>query len=145
VLRRSAIKPDRLKLELTESMVLDDIEDTILKMHALREIGVRFSMDDFGTGHSSLSSLKRLPIDQIKIDQSFVRDIATDPNDAIIVHTIIAMSNDLGMEVIAEGVETEAQRAFLELHDCQAFQGFLFGQPVPLSEFEALLKAKRKE
>jgi len=140
VLYRSGINPDRLKLELTETMVLNDIDDTILKMNALRVIGVRFSMDDFGTGYSSLSSLKKLPIDQLKIDQSFVRDILLDPDDAVIVQTIIAMANHLGMEVIAEGVETEAQRSFLEQHNCQVCQGYLFGKPVPIEEFEELLR-----
>ena len=129
-----------LKLELTESLVLDDIDDTIVKMNALRHIGVRFSMDDFGTGYSSLSSLKKLPLDQLKIDQSFVRDISIDRDDAIIIETIIAMANKLNMEVIAEGVETEAQRSFLELHDCQLYQGYLFSKPVPLEQFELLLK-----
>jgi EAL domain-containing protein (putative c-di-GMP-specific phosphodiesterase class I) len=108
-------------------------------MNALKKIGVYFSMDDFGTGYSSLSSLKKLPIDQLKIDQSFVRDIVTDPDDAIIVQTIIAMANKLGMDVIAEGVETEEQRAFLELQGCPAIQGYLFGKPVPIEQFERLL------
>jgi len=134
------INPKMLKLELTESLVLDDIDDTIVKMNALRHIGVRFSMDDFGTGYSSLSSLKKLPLDQLKIDQSFVRDISIDRDDAIIIETIIAMANKLNMEVIAEGVETEAQRSFLELHDCQLYQGYLFSKPVPLEQFELLLK-----
>ncbi|OIQ84611.1 phytochrome-like protein cph2 [mine drainage metagenome] len=135
----SAIKPDRLKLELTESLVLSDIDDTILKMNALRKIGVSFSMDDFGTGYSSLSSLKKLPITQLKIDQSFVRDITSDPDDAVIVQTIIAMARNLGMEIIAEGVETEAQRAFLEQHGCPVCQGYLFGRPMPIEQFEAQL------
>ncbi|OAI01307.1 hypothetical protein A1353_18385 [Methylomonas methanica] len=135
----SAINPSNLKLELTESLVLDDIDNTILKMHSLREIGIRFSMDDFGTGYSSLSSLRKLPLYQLKIDQSFVRDITTDPDDAVIVQTIIAMAMSLGMEVIAEGVETEEQRVFLELHGCHAIQGYLFGRPMPLDEFERLL------
>ncbi len=139
VLRLNAINPDRLKLELTESLVLDDIDDTILKMHALRKIGVRFSMDDFGTGYSSLSSMKKLPLDQLKIDQNFVHDITSDPDNAVIVQTIIAMANKLGMEVIAEGVETEAQRAFLEQHDCPLFQGYLFSKPVPVEQFELFL------
>lgn len=139
ILNDNAISPAKLKLELTESLVLDDIDDTVFKMKALREIGVFFSMDDFGTGYSSLSSLKKLPLDQLKIDQSFIRDIATDPDDAVIVETIIAMGNKLGMEVIAEGVETEAQRNFLEQHGCLLFQGYLFSKPVPLEQFNALL------
>jgi diguanylate cyclase (GGDEF)-like protein len=140
VLEHSAINPNRLKLELTETLVLDNIEDTIHKMKTLRKIGVRFSMDDFGTGYSSLASLKKLPLDQIKIDQSFVRDIVTDPDDAVIVQTIIAMAHNLGMEVIAEGVETEAQRLFLEQHGCLLYQGYLFSKAIPLDEFELLLE-----
>jgi diguanylate cyclase (GGDEF)-like protein/PAS domain S-box-containing protein len=133
-------EPAQLKLELTESIVLENVEDTIAKMHELKLLGVSFSMDDFGTGYSSLQYLKRLPLDQIKIDQSFVRDIVSDPNDAAIVQTIIAMSEVLGLNVIAEGVETEAQREFLDTCGCHAFQGYLFGIPVPLQEFEARLK-----
>lgn len=140
VLHRSAINPHKLKLELTESLMLDDIEDTIVKMNALREIGVCFSMDDFGTGYSSLSYLTQLPLDQLKIDQSFVRNIDVKPTDAVIVQTIIGMAKNLGMEVIAEGVETQAQRAFLEQLGCPVCQGYLFGKPVPLAEFELLLK-----
>lgn len=132
----SAINPNKLKLELTESLVLDDVDDTIAKMNRLREMGVRFSMDDFGTGHSSLTSLKKLPLDQLKIDQSFVRDITVDQDNAVIVQTIIAMGNNLGMEVIAEGVETEIQRAFLEQHGCLVYQGYLFSKPVPIEQFE---------
>jgi diguanylate cyclase (GGDEF)-like protein/PAS domain S-box-containing protein len=140
-LRSQALSPDRLKLELTESLVLDDIDDTIVKMQALREVGVRFSMDDFGTGYSSLSYLTQLPLDQLKIDQSFVRNIGTKPTDAVIVQTIIGMADNLGIEVIAEGVETEVQRAFLELHGCTFCQGYLFSRPVPVGEFEARLKS----
>ena len=140
ILTQNAVNPNRLKLELTESLVLDDIDDTIFKMKALRKIGVRFSMDDFGTGYSSLSSLKKLPLDQLKIDQTFVRDIAIDRDDTIIVETIIAMANKLNMEVIAEGVETNAQRDFLAQHDCLLFQGYLFSKPVPVEQFEQLLK-----
>ncbi len=140
LLSRSAIKPGSLKLELTESLVLDDIDDTILKMNALRDIGVCFAMDDFGTGYSSLSYLTQLPLDQLKIDQSFVRNIGMKPSDSMIVQTIIGMASNLGMEVIAEGVETEAQRAFLEQHGCPVCQGYLFSKPVALTEFERLLK-----
>lgn len=139
VLLESGAKPSLLKLELTESTVLKNIEDTISKMHEIIQLGVRFSMDDFGTGYSSLAYLKRLPLEQIKIDKSFVLDITNDPNDAAIVHTTIAMSQALGLEVIAEGVETEAQRDFLDNHGCRAFQGFLFSKPVSPERFEALL------
>lgn len=135
----SGAKPSHLKLELTESMVQENIDDTIAKMRELRLLGLRFSMDDFGTGYSSLQYLKRLPLDQIKIDQSFVREISNDPNDAVIVQTIIAMGDSLGLDVIAEGVETEAQRQFLDEHGCHAFQGYLFGKPVPIERFEAAL------
>jgi EAL domain-containing protein (putative c-di-GMP-specific phosphodiesterase class I) len=139
MLELTAFSPERLKIELTESLVLDSIDDTIDKMQALKALGVRFSLDDFGTGYSSLAYLKRLPLDQIKIDQSFVRDITTDANDAAIVKTIIAMADNLGLEVIAEGVETEAQREFLRRNGCHAYQGYLFGKPVPLDEFEAVV------
>ncbi|MDP3010041.1 MAG: EAL domain-containing protein [Methylococcales bacterium] len=108
-------------------------------MNALRKIDVRFSMDDFGTGYSSLAYLTQLPLDQLKIDQSFIRNIGVKPADAVIVQTIIGMGNNLGMEVIAEGVETEEQRSFLALHHCPLFQGYLFAKPVPIKEFEVLL------
>ncbi|MDP3839752.1 MAG: EAL domain-containing protein [Methylococcales bacterium] len=139
VLNRTAINPDKLTLELTESLVLDDVNDTVTKMEALRDVGVHFSMDDFGTGYSSLSSLKKLPIHELKIDYSFVRDITVDSDDAAIVQTIIAMAHNLGLKVIAEGVETEAQRTFLEQHGCLVYQGYLFSKPVPIDEFESLL------
>jgi diguanylate cyclase (GGDEF)-like protein/PAS domain S-box-containing protein len=144
VLQESGAKASLLKLELTESVVLENVEDTIAKMRALKALGVSFSMDDFGTGYSSLQYLKRLPLDQIKIDQSFVRDIATDPNDAAIVQTIIAMTGALGLSVIAEGVETEEQLEFLNLRGCQAFQGYFFSKPVPLDQFEGILRGKPK-
>jgi len=140
VLLESGAKPSLLKLELTESTVLENVQDTIAKMRELKMLGVSFSMDDFGTGYSSLQYLKRLPLDQIKIDRSFVNDIASDPNDAAIVQAIIVMSKALGLNVIAEGVETVAQRDFLDKRGCHAFQGYLFSKPVPVEEFEALLK-----
>jgi diguanylate cyclase (GGDEF)-like protein/PAS domain S-box-containing protein len=139
MLNQYGINPSRLKLELTESLVLDDINGTINKMNELRTIGVRFSMDDFGTGQSSLAYLTQLPLDQLKIDQSFVRNIGVKNTDAVIVQTIIGMGNNLGMEVIAEGVETEEQRAFLQENGCAICQGYLFSKPVSLEEFEALL------
>ena len=139
VVLESGARGSQLKLELTESTALENIEDAITKMKELKPLGLGFAMDDFGTGHSSLQYLKRLPLDQIKIDQSFVRDITTDPNDAAIVQTIIAMTEALGLDVIAEGVETAAQHEFLDLHGCRSFQGFLFGRPVPIEQFETLL------
>ena len=114
-------------------------EETIEKMRELKLLGISFSMDDFGTGYSSLQYLKRLPLDQIKIDQSFVRDIASDPNDAAIVQTIIAMTGALGLNVIAEGVETVEQEQFLNLRGCHAYQGYWFGKPMPLDDFEKCL------
>jgi EAL domain-containing protein (putative c-di-GMP-specific phosphodiesterase class I) len=120
-------------------MILDNVTDTIEKMQTLKLLGIRFSMDDFGTGYSSLSYLKKLPLTQLKIDRSFVRDIITDPSDAIIVQTIIGMADNLGLNVIAEGVETEEQRACLERQGCLAYQGYLFGKPMPLAAFEDLL------
>ncbi|MBT9513687.1 MAG: EAL domain-containing protein [Acidovorax sp.] len=133
VLRASGADARRLKLELTESLLLHDVEDSILKMQALRTLGVGFSLDDFGTGYSSLSYLKRLPLDQLKIDQSFVRDVLTDPNDAAIACTIITLARSLGLDVVAEGVETEGQRAFLLRNGCKRFQGYLFGRPGPVT------------
>jgi EAL domain-containing protein (putative c-di-GMP-specific phosphodiesterase class I) len=139
-IQRNAINPTLLDLELTESMLLEDIEDAVATMNALKAIGVRLSLNDFGTGYSSLQYLKRLPLNQFKIDQSFVRDIATDSSDKAIVSTIIAMARSLNLDVIAEGVETEDQRQFLLDSGCNNFQGYLFGKPIPIERFEALLK-----
>jgi diguanylate cyclase (GGDEF)-like protein/PAS domain S-box-containing protein len=142
VIARININPLLLKLELTESIVLDNVSDTIAKMQALRKIGVSFAMDDFGTGYSSLSYLTQLPLNQLKIDQSFVRHIGSKASDATIIQTIIGMADNLSMEVIAEGVETQEQRDFLEANGCVLYQGYLFSQPVPLAEFEAQLSAQ---
>ena len=141
-MKRTAINPSRLKLELTDSLVLEDVDDTINKMNMLKKEGVRFSMDDFGTGFSSMAYLTQLPLSQIKIDQTFVRNIGVRKSDAIIIQTIIGMAKNLEFEVIAEGVETEQQRAFLELNQCPLCQGYLFSKPVPIEEFEALLKKR---
>jgi diguanylate cyclase (GGDEF)-like protein/PAS domain S-box-containing protein len=140
LVQHHAIDPLLLKLEITESMLLGNIENTIAAMNALKEIGVQFALDDFGTGYSSLQYLKRLPLDQIKIDQSFVRDLAFDSGDQAIVSTIIAMAKSLGMSVIAEGVETQEQRQYLLEQGCTHYQGYLFGKPVALEQFEQLLK-----
>jgi len=142
ILERSCANPARLKLELTESLVLEDVEDTIEKMLAIKQLGVSFSMDDFGTGYSSLSYLARLPLDQIKIDRSFVRNLPGKSNDETIARAIITLGQGLAMNVIAEGVETEAQRDFLEAHGCFAYQGFLFSRPLPLEEFEAFVNRR---
>ncbi|WP_405048420.1 putative bifunctional diguanylate cyclase/phosphodiesterase [Rhodoferax sp.] len=139
VLRKTGANPKRLKLELTESLLVSDLENTIAKMLELKAHGVGFSLDDFGTGYSSLSYLKRLPLDQLKIDQGFVRDILTDPNDASIAKMIIALADSLVLTVIAEGVEIEAQRDFLAGLGCHAYQGYLFSRPLPLKEFEAFM------
>lgn len=138
-IQKSGIPPAYLKLEITESMALHDVEHTIHTLHQLKELGVGLSMDDFGTGHSSLGQLKRLPLDQLKIDQSFVRDLAVDVNDKTIVQTILAMAQSMSLEVIAEGVETEEQRTILQTLGCQFYQGYLFGKPIPLAELEQLL------
>ena len=138
-LRDAGANPTLLKLELTESVVLDQVDAVIGRMYQIKDLGVTFSLDDFGTGFSSLSYLKRLPLDQVKIDQSFVRDIDTDPSDAAIVRAIIAMTRSLGMQVIAEGVETEAQLHFLRDSGCMNYQGYLFGKPMPIHEWDQFL------
>ena len=135
-LQRTGADPNRLKLELTESMLVENVEDIIRKMVVLKNRGVGFALDDFGTGYSSLSYLKRLPLDQLKIDQSFVRDILVDPNDAAIARTIVALAGSLGLGVIAEGVETEMQRDFLAASGCHACQGNFFSAPLPVEGFE---------
>jgi diguanylate cyclase (GGDEF)-like protein/PAS domain S-box-containing protein len=139
LLDRSGADPKKLKLELTESQLMGNLEDTIAKMTALKAMGVSFALDDFGTGYSSLAYLKRLLLEKLKIDRSFVMDVLTDPNDAAIAKTIVALAQSLGLAVVAEGVETEEQREFLARIGCHAYQGFLFSRPVPLEEFEHLV------
>nr|WP_256489960.1 phosphodiesterase [Ideonella oryzae] len=140
LLERSDCNPHRLKLELTESAFIGDEQTAIRAMTALRALGIRFSLDDFGTGYSSLRHLKRLPLDQIKIDQSFVRDLLDDPDDAAITQVITQLARNFGMEVMAEGVELPAQRSFLERLGCHAFQGYLFARPQPLPAFVAFCR-----
>jgi EAL domain-containing protein (putative c-di-GMP-specific phosphodiesterase class I) len=142
IVERTGADPARLKLELTESLMVDDIEVTIAKMTALRKKGIRFSLDDFGTGYSSLSYLKRLPLDQLKIDQSFVRDVLTDPNDAAIVRMVIVLGQTLGLSVIAEGVETRLEQEFLAEQGCSLYQGYLFGRPMPAAQFEEMMRQR---
>ncbi len=136
ILETHAVNPQRLKIELTETHVLDDVEDTITKVGTLRSLGVMFSMDDFGTGYSSLAYLAQLPIDQLKIDRSFVRNIPGRSSEEMVAKTIITLARGLGVQVIAEGVENASQRDFLERHGCDAFQGFLISRPITLSDFE---------
>ena len=138
-LSHSGALAQRLKLELTESIVIENVEETIAKMSELRALGVSFSMDDFGTGYSSLQYLRRLPLDQLKIERSFVRDITQNSNDAAIVKTIIAMGRALGLEVIAEGVETVEQKDFLMAQGCEMYQGYLFARPLAMDALEQLL------
>lgn len=139
ILVHTGIAPERLKIEITESMMVDEVESMIAILHQVRVLGVQLSMDDFGTGYSSLSVLKRLPITQLKIDQSFVRDIEVDDHDRAIVRTIIALAHSMELTLIAEGVETEGQRARLAIKGCSNYQGFLFSKPLPLDEFETLM------
>lgn len=134
-MQHAGVKPHLLELELTESLVLDNVDDSVAKMHLLRTKGVRFSVDDFGTGYSSLAYLTRLPLHQLKIDQSFVRNLGQRPTDDVIVQTIIGMARNLDLEVIAEGVETQEQREFLDRHGCDLYQGYLFARPMPAQDF----------
>jgi diguanylate cyclase (GGDEF)-like protein/PAS domain S-box-containing protein len=145
VITDNGINPALLKLEITESMIMDNVDATICTMNELKALGLKFSMDDFGTGYSSLSSIKRLPLDQIKIDQSFVRDIEHDPNDKAIVRIIIAMASSMNLDIIAEGVETAEQLRLLTLKGCTNYQGYLLSEPVPVEQFEALLLRKSHE
>ena len=138
-IEHSGVQPHKLKLELTESLLADGIDVTIAKMGSLKDMGVTLSLDDFGIGYSSLSYLKRLPLDQLKIDREFVKDILTDPNDAAIAKTVIGLAHSLDLDVLAEGVETEEQRAFLERQGCYSYQGYLFCKPLPIDELEKFM------
>lgn len=135
IVKRMEIDPKLLKLELTEGILIQNIDEVISKMHALKAAGIGISLDDFGTGYSSLSYLKRLPLDQLKIDQSFIKDILNNPHDQAIAKTIISLGRDLGLNVIAEGVECQQQQTFLLASDCNAFQGYWFSPPVPVHLF----------
>ncbi len=139
IILESGVNPKLIELELTENLVLENVDEAISKMTLLKELGVRFSMDDFGTGYSSLQYIKRLPIDQLKIDQSFVRDILTDPGDAMMVQVIASMAHNFGYEVIAEGVEEQGQLAPLIERGCEMFQGYYYSRPVALADFEKLI------
>jgi EAL domain-containing protein (putative c-di-GMP-specific phosphodiesterase class I) len=138
-LEESGMDPEYLQLEITEGVAMQDVESTTRTLRALREMGVQIAIDDFGTGHSSLSYLRSFPVSALKIDISFVRDLTIDPNDAAITAAILAMANSLALKVIAEGVETEEQLAFLREHGCDEMQGFLFSKAVPADELEEML------
>ena len=141
VLERSGIDPAFLTLELTESMLVNDVNDIIAKMNALKAKGVQLSLDDFGTGYSSLNYLKKLPLDEIKIDQSFVREMFTDKHGVNIVRTVVDLARGMKLHVVAEGVETEDHRQFLADLGCHSYQGYLLSRPVPIADFEALALA----
>jgi len=145
ILQESGANPTKLKLEITESLIMDNLNDTIAKMHAIKLLGVGFSIDDFGTGYSSLSYLQRMPLDQLKIDQVFVGDLAEDSQNTAIIRIILALGQSLGLTVIAEGVENDVQWNYLIKCGCSVFQGYLFGRPMPLTEFELQLKHYKKQ
>ena len=139
VLQTTGANPCRLKLELTESLLIANLEDVVSKMQSLKAIGITLTLDDFGTGYSSLLHLKRLPLDELKIDKGFIDDILTHPKDASIAKMMISLASSMGISVIAEGVETEAQRDYLARHDCHLYQGYLFSRPLPIDQLEELL------
>jgi EAL domain-containing protein (putative c-di-GMP-specific phosphodiesterase class I) len=142
IIQDRGIDPANLKLELTESMMVEDVEETICKIQLLKEYGITFALDDFGTGYSSLSYLKRLPVDQLKIDQSFVRDLLNNSSDAAIAKSVVALGQAFDLDIIAEGVETVAQRDFLAEIGCAKYQGYLFARPGSADEIEKLLYAR---
>jgi EAL domain-containing protein (putative c-di-GMP-specific phosphodiesterase class I) len=143
VLRETGLEPCYLELEITESMVMEDAPRLIRMLGELRQLGVQTSIDDFGTGYSSLSYLRRFPVHRLKVDRSFIIDVTTNPEDAAIVRTIIALGHNLGLKVIAEGVETQAQLEFLRRNDCDEVQGYCFSKPIPAEELGAGLPRLR--
>jgi EAL domain-containing protein (putative c-di-GMP-specific phosphodiesterase class I) len=142
LLREAEMDPRWLELEITESIAMQNADYTIVILRELKDMGVQISLDDFGTGYSSLSYLKKFPIDSLKIDQSFIRDLQSDTNDAAIAHAVIVLAHSLKLKVIAEGVETREQERFLREHDCDRFQGYLFSNPVPAPVLETLLRQR---
>jgi EAL domain-containing protein (putative c-di-GMP-specific phosphodiesterase class I) len=143
VVQDTGLDPRCLELEITESVAIQDAERTVETLTAFKDIGVRLSIDDFGTGYSSLSYLKRFPVDRLKIDQSFVRNVASDPSDAAIIRAVIALARNLGLSVIAEGVETEAQRALLARFGCKEMQGYLVARACPAPDLEAFIASRQ--
>jgi EAL domain-containing protein (putative c-di-GMP-specific phosphodiesterase class I) len=139
-LERHRVDPRRLTIEVTESAAMRDVDASLRILHSLHEMGVRISIDDFGTGYSSLMYLKRLPASELKIDRGFVRELAHDAEDAAIVSSVVALGHTLGIEIVAEGVETATQKEFLTRLGCNALQGFLLGRPVPAADLDALSK-----
>jgi EAL domain-containing protein (putative c-di-GMP-specific phosphodiesterase class I) len=144
VLKETGLPAEYLELEITEGVLMENVEATVKMLNKLKSTGVRLSIDDFGTGYSSLNYLKRFPVDKIKIDRSFVSDITTDGDDAAIVKTIITLAHNLNHKVVAEGVETEEELEFLCAHGCDEVQGYYFSRPLPPDEFEKFLKEEKK-
>lgn len=140
IIHRNALPPHRLELEVTESMIMENTQKSRTAIRRLSDIGIKFSIDDFGTGYSSLSYLRQLKLHYLKIDQSFVRDVEDDPDDAAIVRTIIGLAHNLRLSVVAEGVETAEQRQFLKAHGCDMMQGYLLAKPMPFDELLLFLR-----
>jgi EAL domain-containing protein (putative c-di-GMP-specific phosphodiesterase class I) len=143
ILKDCGMEPAWLELEITESMIMHDVGKTMQKLNALGKMGIRIAIDDFGTGHSSLAYLKRFPIDTLKIDRSFIRDLPADADDKAITTAIIAMGKSLDLTVVAEGVETSDQLEFLRAHGCDEFQGYYFNSPLPADQFAKLLRSEQ--
>ena len=144
-LENTGLNPAYLEIELTESLLMQDVEEGIVILQALKDLGLHVSIDDFGTGFSSLSYLKRLPVDKLKIDQSFVKDLTTDPGDAAIVTSMITLAHNLDLTVIAEGVESAEQLGFLRAERCDEIQGYLISKPMPADTFSDWMQARKEE